>query len=261
MSSYETILIDRDGPSFVITLNRPKRKNAFSKQLMGEVVDACKEAEQDSSITAVIITGGMDYFSAGADLNEAMQNKTAKQTVDYIDNWLRLNRTVEYLRKPVIAAIEGFCLTGGWEFAMACDVRIAVKNSTFALTSARIGTVPGAGGTQRLLRQVGVNRTLDILFKADPIDAEHALRIGAIEYLVENGQALAKAKELVAIYAQRAPLSLAYCKRVVRGGAQMDQESALEFEQFVVAAIYSTEDKNEGIGAFLEKRKAVFKGQ
>lgn len=259
--AYETILTSRDGASFIITLNRPKRRNAFSIQMMQEIAKACREAEQDAAIRAVIVTGGLEYFSAGADLNEAMAIKSTADGVAYMKNWETLNSAIETLEKPVIAAIEGFCMTGGWEFVMACDITIAAENSTFALTSSKIGTVPGAGGTQRLVRAVGVNRALDILFSGDPIDAKEAHRLGLLNKMAPVGGALAAAKALVKVYEKRAPLSLAYAKRAVRTGAQMDLASGIEFERFLVTAIYNTADRKEGIGAFLEKRDAKFQGR
>ena len=259
--AFDTILTNRDGASFVITLNRPDRRNAFSIKMMKEIAEACREAENDPAIRAVIVTGGLKYFSAGADLNEAMAIKTTADGVAYMTNWEILNNAIERLTKPVIAAIEGFCMTGGWEFVMACDLRIAAENATFALTSARIGTVPGAGGTQRLPREVGIGRALEILFSAEPIDAKEAYRIGAVNRVAPNGGALDAAKAMVKIYEKRAPLSLAYAKRAVRAGMQMDLTSGIEFERFLVTAIYNTADKNEGIGAFLEKREAKFTGR
>jgi len=259
--AFDTILTNRDGASFVITLNRPDRRNAFSIQMMKEIAEACREAENDPAIRAVIVTGGLKYFSAGADLNEAMAIKTTADGVAYMTNWETLNNAIERLTKPVIAAIEGFCMTGGWEFVMACDLRVAAENATFALTSSRIGTVPGAGGTQRLPREVGIGRALEILFSAEPIDAKEAYRIGAVNRVAPNGGALDAAKAMVKIYEKRAPLSLAYAKRAVRAGMQMDLTSGIEFERFLVTAIYNTADKNEGIGAFLEKREAKFTGR
>ena len=259
--TYKTIQTAIDGAAYVITLNRPNRRNAFSKQMMREVADACREAEADASVRAVIVTGGTQYFSAGADLNEAMEIKSTRDGVNYMKHWEHVNDTIERLEKPVIAAIEGFCMTGGFEFVLACDIRVAAEGSSFAITSSRIGTVAGAGGTQRLPRLVGVGKALDIMFSAEPIDAAEAYRCGAVEHLVPTGQALARAKALVKIYEKRGPLSLAYVKRAVRAGIQMDQASGIEFERFLVTAIYNTEDKNEGIGAFLEKREASFKGR
>lgn len=259
--SYETIIAGQDGPSCVITLNRPDKRNAISVLMMDELMAALKAAEAEPSVRGVVITGGPTFFAAGADLNEALQVKTASQGTDYFKRWHRLNSTMEELAKPVIAAIEGFCITGGLELALACDLRVAAEGSSFAITSARIGTVAGAGGTQRLPRIVGVAHALDILFAADPIDATQAYRIGLINRLTPKGGALDGAKALVDIYAQRAPLSLALVKRAVHRGMQMDLASAIELETFIVTTIYGTEDKQEGISAFLEKRAARFKGK
>jgi len=259
--SYETIAVSQDGPSCVITLNRPDKRNAISVLMMGELMAALKAAETEPSVRGVVITGGPAFFAAGADLNEALQVKTASQGTEYFKRWHRLNSTIEELAKPVIAAIEGFCITGGLELALACDLRVAAEGSSFAITSARIGTVAGAGGTQRLPRIVGVAHALDILFAADPIDATQAYRIGLINRLTPKGGALDGAKALVKLYAQRAPLSLALVKRAVHRGMQMDLASAIELETFIVTTIYGTEDKQEGISAFLEKRAARFKGK
>ncbi len=259
--AYETILTSRDGAAFVITLNRIDKRNAVSTRMMSEIIAASKEAEADAGVRAVIITGGDKFFSAGADLNEALQVKTAAQGVEYFGKWHKLNSTLEELRLPVIAAIEGFCITGGLELALACDLRVAAEGSTYAITSARIGTVAGAGGTQRLPRIVGVANALEILFAAEPIDHAHAQRIGLINKLTPKGQALAEAKKMVAVYEQRAPLSLALVKRAVHRGMQLDLASGIEFETFLVTTIYGTQDKQEGISAFLEKRQAKFIGK
>ena len=259
--TYQTILSSQDCPARIVTLNRPDRRNAVSTQMMQELIDELKAAESDETVSAVIITGGGSFFSAGADLNEALQVKTAAQGIDYFGRWHKLNTAIEDTPKPVIAAIEGFCITGGLEFALACDLRVAGEGATFAVTSSRIGTVAGAGGTQRLPRIVGVAHALDILFSADPIDAREAHRIGLINRLTAKGGALEAAKELVAVYAQRAPMGLAFAKRAVHRGMQMDLASGIDLETFLVTTIYGTEDKQEGISAFLEKRTAKFKGK
>ena len=258
--NYETILVKNEGAAAVITLNRPDKRNAISVQLMDELTAALALAESDETVRAVILTGGNSYFAAGADLNEALQVTSAKQGIEYFKRWHRLNTTVEELEKPVIAAIEGFCITGGLELALACDLRVAGEGATFAITSAKIGTVAGAGGTQRLPRIVGAANALDMLFSADPIDAQEAHRIGLINRRVPQGAALSAAKAMVKVYERRAPISLALVKRAVHRGMQMDLQSAIEFETFLVTTIYGTDDKREGISAFLEKRTAQFKG-
>jgi len=258
--SYETILVEQDGPALVITFNRPQRRNAISLQMIAELMAALEAADNDASVRAVILTGGDKGFAAGADLGEAIKIATAADGIAYFRKWRRLCDTLETLSKPVIAAIEGYCMTGGFELALACDIRIGARSSAYTITSSRIGTVAGAGGTQRLPRVVGRANALEIMFAAEPIDGEHAYRIGLINKLVDDGGALAQAKALATLYAKRAPLSLALVKRAIYRGMDMDLASGLEFESFLVTAIYGTADKLEGISAFLEKRPANFRG-
>jgi enoyl-CoA hydratase/carnithine racemase len=258
---FETIVTQHAGPSFIVTLNRPHRRNAVDVRMMEEIAAAARQAEAEPAVRAVVITGGKDYFSAGADLNDALAVKTAAAGAEYVGRWHRLNAALETLGKPVIAAIEGFCMTGACEMALACDIRIAGEGASFAITSSRIGTVPGAGGTQRLPRIVGIAKALELMFSAETIGAAEAYRIGLVNRLVAAGGALEAARAIAAVYEKRAPLSHALIKRAVRQGMQMDLASGVEFETFLVTTIYGTEDKHEGISAFLEKREASFKGR
>lgn len=259
--TYETIQTSITGAAFVITLNRPKARNAVSTTMMDELVAATAEAEADAAVRGIIITGGPSYFSAGADLNQAQALTTSPQMIRYFTKWHRTCRALEENEKPVIAAIEGFCLTGGCELVLACDLRVGARSSTYGITSARIGTVAGAGGTQRLPRIVGLSKALEIMFDADPFGAEEAHRIGLLNRLTEDGEALSTALKMVEHYATRAPLSHAFIKHTVYKGLQMDLASGLDYEAFIAAAAYHSEDRREGIGAFFEKRPANFRGQ
>ena len=259
--AYTTILTERDGAAFVVTLCRPEKKNAFNREMKEEVIAAALEAEAEPAVRGLVFTGGPQFFSSGQDLNDALAAKTPTQIMDMLGSWHRVTARLEEMPKPVLAAIEGFCITGGLEFALACDIRIAAEDATFAITSSRIGTVAGAGGTVRLPRLVGEAKALELLFSAEPIDAAEALRIGLVNHVVPSGQTLTKAKQMIQVYEQRGPLSLALAKRAVRQGLQMDVRSALDFETFLVSTIYGTEDKEEGIAAFLEKRQPRFKGK
>ena len=256
----ETIVVSRSESAAVILLNRPARRNAISLLMMSEIIAALDEAECDPAVRAIVVTGGVDCFSAGADLTEALQVRSVTAAMAYLKNLRRLNERIETLDKPVIAAIEGFCMTGGLELALACDLRVAGEGASFAITSARIGTVAGAGATQRLPRIVGKANALEMLFAAEPIGCTEAFRIGLINRETERGGALTQAIAMAGTYAERAPLSLALLKRAVHHGLQMDIESGLELETFLVASIYTTDDKEEGISAFLEKRKPQFRG-
>ncbi len=256
----ETIVVSRSESAAVILLNRPARRNAISLLMMSEIIAALDEAERDPAVRAIVVTGGVDCFSAGADLTEALQVRSVTAAMAYLKNLRRLNARIETLDKPVIAAIEGFCMTGGLELALACDLRVAGEGSSFAITSARIGTVAGAGATQRLPRIVGKANAFEMLFAAEPIGCAEAFRIGLINRQTERGGALNQALAMARVHAERAPLSLALMKRAVHRGLQMDIESGLELETFLVASIYTTDDKEEGISAFLEKRKPQFRG-
>ena len=259
--SFETITVQLDGTTAVITLNRPERRNAVSVAMLEELREAASAAEQEDAVRAVIITGGQDFFSAGADLTEVAGIESARDGIEYFGRWHRLTQGLEALAKPVVAAIEGFCLTGGCELALACDLRVAGEGASFAITSSRIGTVAGAGGTQRLPRLVGTGNALDMLFSATPVDADEAYRIGLINRKTDKGGALDEAVRMASIYAERAPLSVALAKRAVRRGMQVDLAVGLELETFLATMIYGTDDKREGISAFLDKRSPEFKGR
>lgn len=259
--SYETIKLERAEPALIISIDRPKRRNAISRQAIDEIGSALKDADEDTAVRGVILTGTASGFSAGADLNDAQSLDSAHAAIEYFGKWHALCASIEHLAKPVIAAIEGYCMTAGLEVALACDLRVAARSARFAITSSRIGTVAGAGGTQRLARLVGRSNALDIMFSAEPINAADAFRMGLANRVVEDGGAVDEAKRMVALYATRAPLSLAMVKRAVYRGLDMDLASALEFESYLVSTIYGTDDRREGIAAFLEKREARFKGQ
>jgi enoyl-CoA hydratase/carnithine racemase len=259
--STTTLATRQEGPALIITLDRPSRRNALSMACVEEIMAAASAADREPSIRGVILTGGTDIFSSGADLTEAIAVHGPAEGSKYFGQFHRLAEALETLGKPVIAAIEGFCMTGGLELALACDLRIGAEGSSYAITSARIGTMPGAGGTQRLPRLIGASRALHLLFSADTIDAAEAHRIGLIDRLTAKGGAIEEAQRMIDIYARRAPLSHAFIKRAVYRGLQVDLASGLELETNMVSAIYTTEDKQEGISAFLEKREAKFKGR
>ena len=259
--SYENIKTEIDGSAFIITINRPDKKNALSISTMDEIYDATKKANQNNIIRGIILTGGQKFFSSGADLNEALQIKSITDGDKFFGVANRLCSFFESIDKPVIAAIEGFCITGGLEIALSCDIRIGSTNSSYAITSARIGTVAGFGGTQRLPRLVGTSNALDILFSANPIDSENAYRIGLITKLVSDGETLSAAKKLVEVYQKRGPISISFAKKAVYKGIEMDLNSAIAYEYSLVTGIYGTDDKKEGISAFLDKRDAIFTGK
>ena len=258
--NYETLELMIDGPAAIIRLNRPAKRNAITLKMMEELEAVFAALHDNASARGIIVTGAEGCFSAGMDLNALKDVILPAQFMGYMERWRRLNEALENHSKPIIAAIEGYCLTGGLELALACDLRVGAQGSQYGITSSKIGTVPGAGGTQRLPRIVGISNALDILFSGDPVDAERAYQIGILNYLTEPGQALGKAREMVAVYANRAPLSLQWAKRAVYAGMQMPLAEAIKYEAFVVSTIYQTPDRQEGIKSFLEKRPPRFNG-
>ncbi len=256
MADYETILVATVRSACVITLNRPAVRNAISLRLMEEFSEVLTETVAQS----VIVTGGVECFSSGRDLKESAKSSPDEREQAKLA-WRRVTDTIEALDKPVVAAIEGHCLTGGLELALACDLRVAGEGASFGITSARLGSIPGFGGTQRLPRVVGVSRALEILFSANPIDADEAFRIGLINRKAAKGAALAEALAMVEVYSERAPLSLATMKQVVREGMAMELAAALDHEHKLGATLGGTADRAEGMAAFREKRKPRFQGR
>lgn len=237
-------------------LNRPEARNAISMDLMAEL-SAAIAAFPGAGVRSIVIAGNDRVFSSGRDLKEASRTTGS----DAVDAWLRLTDALESAAVPIIAAIEGYCLTGGLELALACDIRIAGAKATFGITSSKLGTIPGFGATQRLPRTIGVPRALELLFSAEPIDAEEAYRIGLIHRKVDAGKSVEAAMALSAIYAERAPLSLAQAKKAVRQGAELDLAAGLGLERRLSAELLTTRDRKEGMTAFLEKRKPRFEGR
>ena len=245
----DILLSERRGVAMVLTMNRHDKYNALSNELLQAIGDTMKELDQDDEVRAIILTGTDKFFSTGADLKSALEatNLPSTQTMlSYLDH---CNRAIERSRKPVIAAINGFCLTGGLEVALACDIRVAGSGSKFGVTSSKIGSV------------VGLENAKDMLFSADFIDAETALRIGLVSRVVDPDKVMDTAMERAEASAARAPLSVWYAKMAVNTGMQMDLEPALEFERHLTGSLFTTEDRSEGMSAFLEKRDAAFKGK
>ncbi len=257
---YNTLKLTHDGTTSIIWLNRPQKRNAITFEMMDELEGLLSDLGDRAETRGIIITGGDSVFSSGMDLNALKDVGSPKEFTDYMSRWRRLNKAIEDNPRPVLAAIEGYCFTGGLELALACDLRIGAEGSSYAITSSKIGTVPGAGGTQRLPRIVGIPNALDILFSADPVQAQRALEMGLLNRLAPKGGALAMALEMTRVYAERAPLSLRFSKRAVYAGMQMPLAEAIEFEGFLVNTIYVTNDKREGMLSFLEKRPPKFTG-
>lgn len=256
--SYRTIQIEARDATRILRLDRPGARNAISIEMMQELAAALAEVADEEAARAVVLTGSDDCFSAGRDLKEAA-GQTPEMADIARDSWTALAESVERHPLPVIAAIEGWCLTGGLELALLCDIRIAGEGASFGITSARLGSIAGFGGTQRLPRLIGASRALELMFWADPVDAGTALRLGLLNRLVGQGGSLAEAVALAGHYATRAPLSLAAIKRAVRAGGDLPLEAGLALERELGLDLARSEDRREGMTAFLEKRKPVFR--
>ncbi len=254
------LLIESRGATTVITFNRPEKYNALNLDLLRKLHDLIREIGDRPSVRVVILRGSEKYFSTGMDLDDMSAVASVADTHRALGVFRDTNAALERCPKPVIAAISGYCVTGGLELALACDVRVAAENAKFGITSARIGTVAGAGGTQRLPRLVGPAKAKEILFSSEFIDAQEAWRIGLVNRVVPVGKEMEAAEAMAAVFAERAPLSLSFAKTAVNVGMTMPLEAALAFEAGLTAQLYTTEDKSEGIRAFLEKRRAEFRG-
>jgi enoyl-CoA hydratase len=256
-----TVRYLKEGTLGIVTLNRPSSLNALNSELMKELAALLGEIGADERILTVIITGGSKSFCAGGDISELGVIKTPTQARSFFETAQKLFIQVETLPQPVIAAICGPALGGGCELALASDIRIAAENAVFGLPEIKIGVMPGGGGTQRLPRLVGTGRAKEMICLGDSIDAAEAYRIGLVNRVVPAEKLMEESRAIAAKLATRPPLALKMCKRVINDGMIMDARSALAYESRGVEILFSTEDQKEGMEAFLEKRKPVFRGK
>ena len=249
----------KDGPVAVICMRREEKRNALSAALIVRLTELVTNASKDPEIRGIVLTGGSQMFSAGADLAEAVAIESIGDFEPFAERAALLLRAIEESPKPVIAAISGPCMTGGLELALACDERIASSDAVFAMTSAAIGSVAGFGGTQRLPRLIGSPAAKRMMFSARRVDGDEAYILGLVDELVDDPIELARMR--IEEYACSAPLSVSLTKRAVNAGMQVSLEAGLEFERALCARAFSTHDKLEGMLAFLEKRTPRFEGR
>jgi enoyl-CoA hydratase len=250
----------RDGLG-IVTIDRPKVLNALNAQTVGEIHEAFEQLRSNESVRAVIVTGaGEKAFVAGADINELakLTPTTGKETAE---RGQAVFRGIETFPKPVIAAINGFALGGGCELALACHIRIASENAQLGLPEVTLGIIPGYGGTQRMARLLGKGRTLELICSGDRISAAEAERIGLVNRVVPAAELMATAEELAKKIASRGPLAVKAAIEAVMAGSDMGFEEGQFLEATLFGLLASTEDMKEGMAAFLEKRKADFKGK
>ena len=255
--TYETMNFEKKNNMAVLTMNRPENLNSINTRMQAEMKAIWEEIEKDRSIRVIIITGGEKCFSAGADIKE--QFPAGQSRPSSRDQFKKF----EDDDRPFIAAISGFCLGGGLELALCCDLRIASPSSKFGLVELRIGSVPGAGGMQRLPRIVGITKAKEMLYTASRIDAEEAYRIGLINKIVPEASLMDEALKLGQTMLEFPPHGLKIAKRCVNEGMQVDLQTALKLDLAVSVQEMSTptavENRMEGLLAFREKRKPQFK--
>jgi enoyl-CoA hydratase len=259
--TLENLLIERDGATAIVTINRPQVRNALNTPTLDELRRAILDLKHDDTVRAIVLTGaGEKAFVAGADINElAVMTPTGGR--EHAIRGQHVFDLVEQMGKPVIAAINGFALGGGCELAMACAIRLAADTARLGQPEINLGLIPGYAGTQRLARIVGKGRALELLLSGDQIPAQEALRIGLVNRVVPAGELMAEARKLAAALAAKAPVAVHYILEAVNKGLEMPFAQAQIFEATLFGLVSSTDDMREGTKAFLEKRAAAFKGR
>ncbi|HYK01598.1 MAG TPA: enoyl-CoA hydratase-related protein [Thermoanaerobaculia bacterium] len=259
--SYENIRTEQKDGVLTITIDRPKVLNALNAQTVTELGRAFDEARDDDSIRCVILTGGGEKaFVAGADINELSQ-MTPLTGKAVAERGQRILSKIERLPKPVIAAINGFALGGGCEIALACHIRIASEKAQLGLPEVTLGIIPGYGGTQRMARLLGKGKALELILTGDRVGAVEAERIGLVNKVVPADQLMPTAEEMARKIASRGPLAVRAAIEAVMNGSEMPFEEGQFLEATLFGLLTATEDMKEGMGAFLEKRQADFKGK
>ena len=256
--SYQNILVSKEAAVGIIQLNRPKVLNALSFDTMLELVEAFEELDKDPSVNVIILTGGQNVFAAGADLKEMSQATPVDLMLGRrFELWDRIRK----ISKPIIAAIAGYCLGGGCELAMNCDIILAAETATFGQPEVNVGIMPGAGGTQRLTRAVGKYKSMEMILTGRSISAEEAHRIGLVNKVVPVESLMEEARRMASEIASKPPLSVRAAKEAILRAQDTALEVGLEFERRAFYLLFATKDGKEGMNAFLEKRKPAFKGK
>ncbi len=241
----------------LVRLNRPKVLNALSTDLMKELVEALFELEDNDVVRAIILTGNEQAFAAGADIAQMVEASPIDQITD---NRFRSWQQLSMITKPIIAAVNGYALGGGCELAMSCDIMIASDSAKFGQPEIKIGTTPGAGGTQRLTRAIGKSKAMMMVLTGEMIDAKTAYEWGLVAKVTPVKTLLQEAYELAKTISNRAPVAVRLCKESVNKAFEMSQSDAIDFERRNFYLTFSSRDQKEGMRAFLEKREPEYKG-
>ena len=258
MSNYQSILVDRDERVGIVTLNRPKELNAINFQLVSELANALEELDRDEEIRCMVITGaGEKAFAAGADIKEMSGKSPIEMMLGDFQPWERIRR----IQKPLIAAVGGYALGGGCELAMHCDMIVASEDARFGQPEITLGVIPGAGGTQRLARTLGKYRTMEMVLTGVQATAQEMADHGLVNRVVPKGEHLREAVKFAKEVAARGPIAVRLAKQAVLAAFETTLEEGLEIERKNFLLLFATEDKREGMQAYIEKRKADFKGK
>ncbi|HEX5157286.1 MAG TPA: enoyl-CoA hydratase-related protein [Ktedonobacterales bacterium] len=252
------ILVEREEPIATAIINRPDKLNALNWDLIAELADELEKLDADDTIGCIVLTGAGDRaFAAGADIAEMSDASTMRMATGSFENWDRIRR----IHKPIIAAVGGFALGGGNELAMHADIIVASEKAKFGQPEILLGIMPGAGGTQRLAHTVGKYKAMEMCLTGDQFTAQDMLAAGLVNKVVPEGQHLDAAKEMARKIASRGPLAARMTKEAILMAFETPLQVGLQYEKRLFAMLFSTEDQKEGMRAFMEKRKAEFKGR
>jgi enoyl-CoA hydratase len=257
--SYETLQVEMDGPVAIVTIDRPEKRNALNGVVRRELLEEVGRLSSDDTVRVIVLTGSGDKaFVAGADIGE-FAGRTPLQQRGAMES-PRVFEAIAACSKPVIAMINGFALGGGCELALACDLRIASDSARLGQPEINLGIIPGGGGTQRLPRIVGMGQAMRLVLTAEIIDAPEALRIGLVDLVFPADQLRERVLEIAGKMAERSPVALRMAKAAVRAAAEMPLAAGLDYEKELFVTCFASEDRAEGVAAFLEKRPPSFRG-